>query len=76
MDENSTRILRLPQVRAMVGLGHDRIYAMARNRTFPRPIKLTARASGWLESEIQAWIAARIAERDSAAERSQAAADV
>ena len=27
--------------------------------TFPRPIRLSARAIGWLESEIDVWIATR-----------------
>ena len=33
---------------------------------FPKPIKLGPRASGWLESEINAWISERIAESRSA----------
>ncbi|GHU34848.1 Mu phage lytic protein AlpA [Betaproteobacteria bacterium] len=28
--------------------------------TFPRPIKLGARAVGWIESEIDAWLNAQI----------------
>ena len=31
---------------------------------FPPPIRLTAKAVGWLEAEVAAWIAARVAERD------------
>ncbi|GHU18710.1 prophage regulatory protein AlpA [Betaproteobacteria bacterium] len=30
--------------------------------TFPRPIRLGARAVGWVEAEIDAWIAAKIQE--------------
>jgi len=33
--------------------------------TFPKPIKLGARAVGWLESEIEEWLQARIEKRDS-----------
>jgi prophage regulatory protein len=34
---------------------------------FPRRVKLSYRAVAWLEDEIEAWIAARAAERDAAA---------
>jgi prophage regulatory protein len=30
---------------------------------FPRPIPLTARAVGWLQSDIEQWIAERAAKR-------------
>lgn len=59
------RILRLKEVRARVGnLSHTSIYEGAAKGTFPKPIKLGGRASGWLEHEIDAWIAGRIAARD------------
>lgn len=31
---------------------------------FPRPMKLSRSRNAWLESEIDAWIKARVAERD------------
>jgi prophage regulatory protein len=31
---------------------------------FPRRIQLAPRAIGWLENEVDEWIAARVAERD------------
>lgn len=49
------KIIRLPQVKAMVGLGTTAIYDKMKNSDFPRQIKL-GRLSGWVESEIQAWI--------------------
>jgi len=60
------RILRLPQVIAKVGLRRDSIYRLAREDRFPKPIKLSENASGWLESEIDAYIESKTAERDSA----------
>lgn len=33
--------------------------------TFPKPIKLSARGIGWVESEVNAWIESRLAARDS-----------
>lgn len=49
------KIIRLPQVKAMVGLGTTAIYDKIKNGGFPRQIKL-GRLSGWVESEIQSWI--------------------
>lgn len=47
----------------MVGLGKTAIYGLIKDHTFPAPIKL-GRASGWVESEVQEWIAERIQQRD------------
>jgi len=55
-------ILRLPQVKARVGLGHTNIYNGIKAGTFPAPISLGARAVGWLSSDIDEWIEQRIAE--------------
>lgn len=50
-------ILRLPQVKALVGLSRSSIYARVAQRAFPAPIKLTAHASGWRLGEVRAWLA-------------------
>lgn len=60
---SSSRILRPREVFQRVGLSRTAVYDAARQGKFPRPIKLTERATGWLESEVDAWIAARAAER-------------
>jgi prophage regulatory protein len=67
---NTSRALiveRLPEVKARTGLSRSEIYRRIRNRTFPAPIKIGARASGWSASEVDAWIVARIAERNAMA---------
>ena len=56
---NNERILRLPQVREMVGLGTTAIYGKMKDGEFPKQIKL-GRLSGWVESEIQEWIGRQI----------------
>jgi predicted DNA-binding transcriptional regulator AlpA len=38
---------------------------MVKNGTFPKIVKIGARASGFLESEVEAFIASRVAARDS-----------
>jgi predicted DNA-binding transcriptional regulator AlpA len=40
------------------------MYRLVREGSFPKPLKITASASAFVTLEIQAWIDARIAERD------------
>jgi Predicted transcriptional regulator len=53
----SISILRLSEVKARVGLSRSTIYLKIKEGSFPSPIKLGPRASGWLEREIDEWIA-------------------
>lgn len=57
----SPRILRMPEVEARTGLSRRSIQALVRKGTFPQPIRLSRRAIGWLESEVNAWLLERIA---------------
>ena len=56
-------ILRRAAVQKMTGLSRSTIYAMMAAGSFPKPIPLGLRAVGWAESEINAWLEARKAER-------------
>lgn len=56
----SNSILRLPQVKIRVGLSRSSIYLAISQGNFPRPVNLGARAVGWLESEIEAWLSQRV----------------
>ncbi|HEX8570101.1 MAG TPA: AlpA family transcriptional regulator [Caulobacteraceae bacterium] len=56
-------IERLPEVIARTGLARSSIYAAIAAGGFPKPIKLSARAVGFLSSEIDEWIAGRAAAR-------------
>ena len=53
-------ILRRKQVEKRTGLSRSTIYLRIQEGTFPRPINLGARAVGWLENEIEAWLVARM----------------
>jgi len=62
-------ILRRSQVEARTGLSRSTIYAKMRpnpkrpgdfDPTFPKPIAVGARAVGWIEAEIDGWLAAQI----------------
>ena len=55
-------ILRLPAVKARTGLSRSTIYLRSSQNQFPKPISLGARAVGWLEGDIEAWLQARIAQ--------------
>lgn len=57
MDE---KILRLPAVKDRTGLSRSSVYEKVSAGHFPKPISLGARAVGWLESDIDAWIASRV----------------
>jgi prophage regulatory protein len=63
-ESSMQKILRLPEVQAVTGLSRSSIYGRAKSRTFPRPVKLGLRASGWVSEEVEAWRDARIADRD------------
>lgn len=55
--QDGARILRFKQVAALVGLGKSSIYRKVQEGTFPKPIKLgSARASGWISTEVYDWI--------------------
>lgn len=54
---NPERLLRLPEVISQTGLNRNSVYQI---EDFPRPIKISARATAWLESEVQEWIHLRI----------------
>lgn len=58
----SQRLIRLPEVRAMVGLGTTSIYDKIKKGEFPKQVKL-GRLSGWVEAEVQEWISQQIGSR-------------
>lgn len=61
------RILRRTEVEACTGLSRSTIYDGIATGSFPKPIPLGPRAVGWVESEIQDWLAGRIEQRSKAA---------
>ena len=49
-------VLRLPDVKKKTGLKHDAIYRLGRAGLFPKAIKLSERASGWIEDELDLYL--------------------
>jgi prophage regulatory protein len=46
-------LLTLPQVCALTSLGRSTVYRHIASGTFPQPIKITFKRSGWRMSDIQ-----------------------
>ncbi len=58
-EARSRNILRLTEVKKKTGLSRATIYAQQTQRVFPPRVNLGPRAVGWIESEVDAVIAAR-----------------
>ncbi len=56
------RIWRLPDVMAQTGLSRSTIYSFVSQKKFPAQIHLGPRSVGWVATEIEDWIEARIDE--------------
>lgn len=56
-------ILRISKAKERTGLSRTTLYALIKEGKFPAPIPLGARAVGWLESEVDAWIESRVKAR-------------
>lgn len=54
------RLLRLGQVISMTGLGKTKIYELQAEGDFPMRVKITSHSVGWIEEEVQSWLARRI----------------
>lgn len=67
--QSALTILRRKQVEARTGLSRSSIYARLRKNpkrpgdydpTFPTPVSVGAKAVGWIEAEIDAWLTAQV----------------
>ena len=56
----SEKFLRIIEVQRRVPYSRSTIYLKVNRGEFPQPISLGARAVGWLESDVDEWIAQRI----------------
>lgn len=59
--QESLVILRRKQVEARTGLSRSSIYAAIKAGTFPSAISLGDKSVGWIQHEIDGWIASRVA---------------
>ncbi|HXA48613.1 MAG TPA: AlpA family transcriptional regulator [Burkholderiaceae bacterium] len=49
-------LMRLPSVQAHTGLSKSEIYRRIKDETFPKPLKLGARAVAWPSAAIDTWV--------------------
>lgn len=55
--QNPSRLLRLPAVKDITGLGKTTLYGLIKEGRFPQPTKiLGTRASGWREADVMAYV--------------------
>ena len=57
------RILVQREVLAITRLAHDTLSRLEAKNLFPKRIKIGEKKVGWLETEVSAWLADRLAER-------------
>ncbi len=58
------RFIRLPEVMHLCGLSRSTIYDLISRDAFPQQISLGGKNVAWVQSEVSAWMAARIAARE------------
>ena len=60
-------VLRRPQAMQYTGLGHTQFDELIFSGQLPPPIRISdgGRAVAWIKSELDEWLAERIAKRDS-----------
>jgi prophage regulatory protein len=63
------RAMRLPELVDRLGMSRSWVYEEIAAGRFPKPVKIGARASVWLESEVADFLAARARERRVARKR-------
>jgi prophage regulatory protein len=49
------RFLRLKEVLAICGKSRSSVYEAIKKGDFPKPVKLSARSSAWIKSEVEQW---------------------
>ncbi|WP_182074554.1 MULTISPECIES: AlpA family transcriptional regulator [unclassified Serratia (in: enterobacteria)] len=57
------RFIRLPEVLYTTGLSRSTVYEMMTRKQFPAQVSLGGKTVTWLESEVESWMAERIANR-------------
>ena len=59
-----SKILKAKQVAEEINVSVPQVYKLVSIGRFPKPIKLGERGSGWLTTEIDAWLQSRVDARD------------
>lgn len=59
------RLIKIEEVLHICGLSRSSIYAFIQRGEFPVQVKLSKKASAWVQSEVIAWATARASQRQS-----------
>ncbi|HHV7361401.1 TPA: helix-turn-helix transcriptional regulator [Morganella morganii] len=60
--KNKLSLIRLSEVLKRTGYGKQWIYKLIKRGEFPKQVKIGSRSVAFVESEVDAWIADKIAE--------------
>lgn len=58
-----SKFLRIDAVKEITGLSRSTIY---KDPSFPKPVKIGARAAAWVAEEVEEWVNSRIQARRAA----------
>ncbi len=58
------RIIRIAETIELTGIPKSSIYALLKEGSFCRPVSISRRCVGFVESEVHEWIQSRIDARD------------
>ncbi|MEI8715650.1 helix-turn-helix transcriptional regulator [Mesorhizobium sp. ISC11] len=61
------QIIAIKEVCKRVGISRTTVWQLTKDGKFPRLVKITPKRKGYVAEEIDAWIKARIDERDAEA---------
>lgn len=64
--KTTPRIIRKPELLIILGLSDPTVYRMEKAGKFPKRLRLGGNSVGWLQSEVDGWIAERAAARSEA----------
>ena len=61
---SNSKVLKVKDVASEISISVPQVYKLVSLGRFPKPIKLGERGSGWLTTEIDAWLQSRVDARD------------
>jgi len=61
---SNSKVLKVKEVASEINVSVPQVYKLVSLGRFPKPIKLGERGSGWLTTEIDAWLQSRVDARD------------
>lgn len=69
MDHQSSRLVRMREVQKKIGISRSTVYDWINpnsprfDDSFPKPVRLGGNSVGWIDTELEDWLAEKIAAR-------------